>query len=145
MMRAMFDALLNAGHLRFHRLWLGLGLLMVAAIFYFSLTAPVLHTKGHWDKLFHLLAYLLVTGWFAQLYPKLWMRLLIGLLFALMGVLIEFLQSFHPLRYLDVADMLANSVGVIIALALVETWLGSMLANFERLLPGAAAEDASRD
>lgn len=132
----MLDLILNHGHLRWHRLWLALGFAMVAGIFYFSLSAPSLPSKGHVDKLFHAASYAIVTGWFAQLYPKLWLRLLIGLLFALMGVGIEFLQGLHPMRYFDVLDMLANSVGVVIALVLVQTWMGNVLAQFETLLLG---------
>lgn len=136
----MLNTLFQPGHLRLQRLWLLLGFVMVGAIFFFSLTTAVMPDGRHVDKLFHLASYAIVTGWFSQLYSRLAERLLIALGFALMGVAIEFLQGLHPMRYFDVADMLANTAGAMIALLLCQGQLGSLLLRFETLYLGPEAD-----
>ncbi len=132
--------LFSTASLRLHRLWLLLGFGMVAAIFFFSLTAMAMPDGKHVDKLFHAASYGIVTAWFAQLYPRRVERLLLALAFSLMGVAIEFLQGLHPMRYFDVADMLANTVGALCALLLVSWRCGRLLAVLENWLLGPLVE-----
>ena len=74
-----------------------------------------------------MLAYLIQTLWYLQLYRKHSKRLLIGVAFIAMGSVIEYIQSFHPMRYFDVADMLANGLGVAAAYVLSYTPVGRFL------------------
>jgi len=132
--------LFSVASLRLHRLWLLLGFAMVAAIFFFSLTAVAMPEGKHIDKLFHAASYAVVTAWFAQLYPRTAERLSLALAFSLMGVAIEFLQGLHPMRYFDVADMLANTCGTLLALALVSWCCGRLLMRLEDRLLGPLVE-----
>ena len=124
---------LIGSELRWFRLWLGLGLVLIAAVFYMSLT-PVDIPAEHFDKIYHAATYAIVMGWFAQLYTGLRSHTLLALAFILMGALIEVLQGFHPMRYFDVLDMLANAIGVAIAWLLARFGLSRLLLGFESLI-----------
>lgn len=45
-----------------------------------------------------------------------WVR---GLLMFLVGVAVEYVQSFHPTRMADITDIYANSAGVLVGLVLI--------------------------
>lgn len=81
-----------------------------------------------------MLAYLTQTLWYLQLYRKHSKRVLIGLAFIAMGLVIEYIQSFHPMRYFDIADMLANTLGVVTAYLLSYTPVGRFLFWCEQCL-----------
>ncbi|MDO6460515.1 VanZ family protein [Granulosicoccaceae sp. 1_MG-2023] len=125
----------SVAHLKWARLWLLLGALLVCLIFYLSLTSSGLPVPrfSNADKVFHLLAYGALMGWFVQIFHHHKGRLLIASMFVLMGVAIEFLQAMHPMRHFDVLDMLANFTGVMLALLAGMTWLDSILVRLERL------------
>ena len=110
---SFFSRLLVCTELRWFRLWLALGICLIAGVFYFSLT-PIYMPAEHIDKLVHASTYALMMGWFVQLYQGRRSHLLLAIGFISMGVSIEILQGFHPMRYLDVLDMLANAAGVAI-------------------------------
>ena len=55
-------------------------------------------------------------GWFAQIYHVKKMRIIFALAFIFMGLAMEFIQSFDPARMAEFADMVANTLGVVIAL-----------------------------
>jgi VanZ family protein len=82
-----------------------------AAIVWLSLTPslPKLDA-GHGDKLGHFAAYALLMFWFAQLYAS---RLWYAIGFIAMGVALEFLQGTTGYRQYDLADVLANTLGVL--------------------------------
>ncbi|MEM7293771.1 MAG: VanZ family protein [Pseudomonadota bacterium] len=124
---------LVGAELRWFRLWLGLGLILIAAVFYLSLT-PVDIPAEHLDKIYHAATYGVMMGWFVQLYRGVRSHAILAVGFILMGVLIEVLQGFHPMRYFDVLDMLANAVGVLIAWAIGTTAFSRILVRFESLL-----------
>ena len=69
----------------------------------------------HIDKFFHFIAYAGLMGWFAQLYWSISTRVLLAGGLVAMGIGLEFLQALTPERQLEVADMLANSTGVLTA------------------------------
>ena len=86
------------------------------------------------DKIGHTSAYTLLMLWFAQLYRgrSAW-AFAAG--FIAMGISLEYLQGTTSYRTFDYFDMLANSVGVMLGLALSHTALGrSLLAIEQRLL-----------
>ena len=99
-----------------------------AAIVWLSLTpSPPRVDFTASDKLGHLLAYGLLMFWFAQIYASQKIRIFHGIGFLAMGVALEVLQGLSGLREYDVADMLANAVGV------AAGWLAARL--LPRLLP----------
>ncbi len=116
-------------------LWHSIGVAIVALVWYLSLTsAPIRVGLPFFDKATHMLAYLTQTLWYLQLYRKHSKRVLIGLAFIAMGLVIEYIQSFHPMRYFDIADMLANTLGVVTAYLLSYTPVGRFLFWCEQCL-----------
>ncbi len=115
-------------------LWIGIGWLIAATIFWLSLT-PASPTIGNgWagaDKVQHGLAYFVLTGWFVQLYRSWPPRLFYAALFIAMGVGLEFLQGLGGSRHFEVADMLANATGVLLGLALALTRADGLIAEFD--------------
>lgn len=124
--------------LRYRTLWLGVGYLLVAIIIYLSLTsAPVELDLGfpYQDKFFHVLAYFSLMGWFTQIYHVQMQRVAYAISFILMGVLLEYIQSFDPARYYETEDMIANTLGIAIAILLAKrTTFKYFLVKFERLI-----------
>ncbi len=116
-----------------HRVWLALGWLWVAAVFYLSLMPhpPQPISFSGVDKWEHALAYALLMLWFCQVYVgrKARVRLLLSLV--AMGVGIEFLQGMGGYRYFEYADMLANTTGVLIGWGLAQTRMGRVLTMLE--------------
>jgi VanZ family protein len=109
--------------LRFPRLWLGLGwAAVVFAIVVCLVPMSKLPPANVSDKTEHFTAYLLLSLWFAGIYPRAryWI-IAIGL--CVLGVLIEFAQGAMQLgRQADAMDVLANSTGIVAGLTLC--WLG---------------------
>ncbi len=119
--------------LKYTPLWLTLGGLLIALIWYLSLIPdPPDIGINNGDKIEHFLAYGLLMGWFAQIYiqqkPRLW--LVLG--FILMGVLLEVLQGMTGFRNYSYADMAANGTGVFIGLLLSQGPMGRLLQQFEQ-------------
>lgn len=101
--------------LKFLKFWYGLGLVWVLVVIYLSTTSHPPDTSGivFGDKIFHSLGYFCLFYWFAQIYRKhfFWRPAfaLIG-----MGILLELVQYQLGYRTLEVADMLANTAGVLL-------------------------------
>jgi len=109
--------------LRFPRLWLGLGwAAVVFAIVVCLVPVTKLPNANLSDKTEHFTAYLLLSLWFAGIYPRTRYWVIASGLLAL-GVLIEFAQgAMHLGRHADALDVVANSTGIIAGLTL--SWLG---------------------
>lgn len=109
--------------LRYPRLWLGLGwAAVVFAIVICLIPMSQLPQADVSDKTEHFVAYLLLSLWFAGIYPRAryWI-IAIGL--CVLGVLIEFAQGAMQLgRHADAMDVVANSSGIVAGLALC--WIG---------------------
>ena len=121
--------------LQYRPLWLALGWLLVAGVWYVCLTPnPPRIDLGirFFDKLSHFTAYAAMMGWFMQLYPALRTRLLYAVGFIAMGIGIEFLQGMGTARLFEVADMLANGLGVVTMLLLMKTRFGNLLVKLEQ-------------
>ncbi|HDN26766.1 MAG TPA: VanZ family protein [Thioploca sp.] len=120
--------------LRFRKLWLGIGWSLVIAVIVLSLMSspPMIPSIDYGDKISHVVAYLVLMGWFAQIYhaPRLRLYYMIG--FILLGILLEILQGLGGIRQMDWVDMLANSIGVLVAWQLTKTRLAYVLAYFEQ-------------
>jgi VanZ family protein len=118
-------------------LWLGLGCVMVALVVYLSLTSSPVDTGlsfPYQDKVFHAFAYFALMAWFAQIYHGRFQRNLIAVMLVIMGVMLEYLQSFDPNRFYEYADMLANSTGVVLGLLVTLTGVKNCLIRFEKVI-----------
>ena len=121
--------------LRLHFLWLAVGLLMVSLVVYFSLShRPPLNLQAikFGDKFSHFFAYGIMMGWFAQIYftrsQRMWiLTALIGL-----GVTLEFIQDYGGVRTWSIADMLANTLGVILAYIVARGRFSRILFSVEK-------------
>ncbi len=85
------------------------------------LPQEVLPETGVWDKLEHAIAYAALCVIGAIAYPRKLARskLLLGLV--LYGVALEALQSFVPGRVASIADVTANTLGVVVGFMAVQT------------------------
>lgn len=104
-------------------MWLGLGwAAVVFAIVVCLVPVTKLPNANLSDKTEHFTAYLLLSLWFAGIYPRTRYWVIASGLLAL-GVLIEFAQgAMHLGRHADALDVVANSTGIIAGLTL--SWLG---------------------
>ncbi|MEO7050207.1 MAG: VanZ family protein [Rhodanobacter sp.] len=91
-------------------------------------------TFPYGDKVLHALTFTCLMGWWGNVYharrPRSWAAL--GCM--AFGIFIEFAQWFDPPRDADVLDVLADSVGILVALLLLRTPLSRVLARVEALL-----------
>lgn len=122
-------------HLRFRRLWISVGVVMVLIVFTASLISlpPPVHTVMLHDKLMHTLVYALLMAWFAQVYRHDLTRLVLAIGLIVMGIGIEFAQGTTTYRQFDVLDMVANTSGVVLAWALAYTKAGNFLLRVENM------------
>lgn len=101
--------------LRYKKIWLAIGYLLVATVLYLSLTPhpPKIETSiSFFDKISHFIAYFVLMFWFAQVYYSFSERRILIIVFVCMGVLIEILQAYEITRMFEWNDMLANTLGV---------------------------------
>jgi VanZ family protein len=123
--------------LRYARLWLAVGRAGIVLIVLLSLLplpeVPVHVEQG--DKLGHLAAYFVLTGWYAQLYgtQRELARRAFG--FVLLGGAIELAQALTPYRSAEWLDLVADSAGVALGCALGMTRAARWLQSAERLAP----------
>lgn len=118
----------------YFQLWRLLGGLMVGAAFYFSLvpSPPEVLDFAFSDKLEHLFAYSVLMGWFGQLYVSKPRQVISAVAFCLMGVAIEYAQDWGGERFFDVADMAANTLGVLLGWWLTRGWFAGFLLWLDR-------------
>jgi VanZ family protein len=72
----------------------------------------------HFDKVMHFAFYGLFTVIAAGCTTKRKTFIMMSILIVFYGVLMEFLQSFVPSRFMSLADIVANTSGIIIVVAL---------------------------
>ncbi len=129
----------DRGHrLRHHRGWLAVGWGLVAFVVWASLTPqpPPTPEFRFGDKVAHLLAYGVLMGWFAQIYPARTARQSLAAAFVLMGVVLEYLQGLVGGRLFEIADMAANTLGVALAWWITRGRAGRILHWVEDRLGG---------
>ena len=123
--------------LKLRSFWLAVAYGLVVLVVYLSLTSNPVKTGLSFlyqDKFFHALAYFVLMGWFAQIYHSNARRNLVALVLIAVGVSLEFLQSLSPVRYYEIADMLANSTGVALGYFLTLTNARNCLVRFEKIV-----------
>ena len=87
------------------------------------------------DKVAHVLAYMILTLWFTNLYSQRFSQFQLGVAFLMMGVCLEFLQGISEYRTFAYTDMLANGLGILLALHLAnKTPLGTCLLYIDAWL-----------
>jgi VanZ family protein len=98
------------------RAWRVIGVGLVLFVIWVSLTPnPIDIPVEHGDKLGHIAAYATLMFWFAQLHKRHRTRLAYAIGFITLGVALEFAQRLTDYRTFEVADMGADSVGVLFA------------------------------
>ena len=122
---------------RVRRVWRAIGIALVLLVIWLSLTPhPIAIPVDEGDKLGHFAAYAVLMCWFAQLDVAPRPRLAYAAFFVALGVVLEFVQGLTDYRSFEVADMAADTVGVMLGwaaapprgpnvLALVEHWLAA--------------------
>ena len=126
----------GAKPLRLHGMWRAIGFALVVAVLVVSLM-PIpadVELPENGDKLGHFLAYGTLMFWFGMLYPARRRQLAVAVAFCAMGVAVEFLQGMTGYRSFEVADMAANSVGVLIGWCVALTPLKASLAWMEEAM-----------
>jgi VanZ family protein len=98
------------------RTWRAVGFGLVILVMWLSLTPhPIDIPVEQGDKLGHFAAYATLMFWFAQLDTRHRMRLAYAIGFIALGVALEFAQRLTDYRTFEVADMGAETVGVLFA------------------------------
>jgi len=122
--------------LKFRLLWLFIGYVLVAIVTFLSLTSNPIDTGLQFpyeDKMYHAFAYFTLMAWFAQIYHGRTQRYLIAIVFIVMGCSFEYLQSLDVNRYAELADIVANSLGVLAGFFLTLTEVKNTLVKIEGL------------
>jgi len=121
---------------RFGKLWLVLGWMLVALIVVLSLwpNPPELIGFEQSDTLTHIIAYSILMLWFANIYQQRPYQLRLAIGFFAMGVCLEFLQGMTEYRQFSYADMLANGIGILVALYFAKTRLATCLLHLDTWL-----------
>jgi len=118
--------------LRHPWVWLGLGWLFVALAVVTSLVPgqklPDVHMSDKWQ---HSIGYTLLTLWFTGIYPKASYWKVGGAMLGL-GIAIEIAQGAMPFgRQMDIRDVGANSLGIMIGLMLALLGVGGWAQKIE--------------
>jgi VanZ family protein len=109
--------------------------LLVLAIISLSLTpAPPQIDMENGDKLGHLAAYGLVTLWFAQPCTALRQRIGLAIGMVALGIALEYAQRATGYRSFEVADMVADALGVALGWLAAPPRLPNLLAWVESRL-----------
>ena len=101
---------------KWQAVWLASAWLLVGVVVYLSLVRLDMDIPeaGNSDKIAHLVAYAALTFWFMQVYVTFASRFVIAAALIVLGIALEFLQGYTGYRMFDYADMIANSIGVIV-------------------------------
>lgn len=120
--------------LRFAKLWLSIGWSLIAIIVVLSLMppGPITIDIRYSDKFEHILAYFVLMGWFAQIYHAPATRWRMMARFILLGIALEIIQGAGGVRTSDWTDVIANSIGVVLAWHLTKNQFSQLLTVLER-------------
>jgi len=122
--------------LRYPRIWLSLGWLLVLGVIVGSLMpAPWVReiTPTMNDKLMHFTAYFVLMIWFAGLYPR-HKHVRVGVALLALGAALDILQGIATrTRSFELLDIAADAVGIVVALLLSISLLEGWCVRVERL------------
>lgn len=117
-------------------LWLSIGYALVALVVFLSLASVPVDMEMNFpyeDKVYHAIAYFTLMVWFSQIYHDGFRRIMFALIFVVLGVFLEYLQSFDPGRFAEFGDMVANTAGVALGFVVTLTTAKSYLVKIERM------------
>ena len=121
--------------LKFKPLWLLIGFALISFVVVQSLTpSPVDMGVKFWDKSLHTVGYFVLMGWFMQIYHSQKAKVFWACFFVVMGIGLEFLHDLGGVRQYEVNDMVANTLGVMIALLLSFTFFSRMLSYIDEMI-----------
>lgn len=121
--------------LAYRKFWIlaGYGLLLIILGVSLLPLGQLEDTRTYLDKVLHAITFMLLTLWFTGLYGfSRYMRIIIGLL--LFGAAIELLQAYSGYRSMELADFIADVVGVLAGLLLARLGLWRWCEALEKLI-----------
>jgi VanZ family protein len=136
------------------RVWRAISFGLVMLVIWLSLTPHSIKIPiEHGDKFGHFAAYATLTFWFAQLDMRHRVRLEYAIGLFTLGVALEFAQGLTHYRTFEVADMGANTVGVLLGwiaspprgpnlIGFVERVLSSFPSPMDKKLPRSRQSSA---
>jgi len=118
----------------FFLLWWLIGWGLIASVLFLSLTPspPEILDFAFSDKLEHLFAYSVLMGWVGQLYVSTRQQITWAAGLCMMGVALEFVQGWGGYRFFDIADMVANTLGVLLGWWLTRVVFAGTLLRVDR-------------
>ena len=117
------------------RVWRAIGFGLVVFVIWLSLTPqPIEIPVEQGDKLGHIAAYGTLMVWFAQLDTRHRVRMAYAIGFVMLGVALEFAQRLTDYRTFEVADMVADAVGVLFGWLVSPPRGPNMIGFVERML-----------
>lgn len=127
--------------LRYQRIWLAIGTLLVGLTIWFSLAQiPPRWTFTLGKDALHAASYGLITLWFGLIYRGATRQFAIACSFIALGISVEFFQpQITADRRFDDGDMLANSAGAMLAWVTLRTPVGGWLWKLDARLAGGDA------
>ena len=103
---------------------------LMPAVWFFDDRASMLSWLKYSDKWLHALTFLILSLWFAGQYrPRSYWRIAVGLM--VFGLLIEFCQLLVSYRMADLADVGANTIGIVVGLLVALAGLGGWCLRVE--------------
>ena len=123
--------------LKLRSLWLAIGYALVILVLFLSLTSNPVDTGldlPYIDKLYHALAYFTLMFWFSQIYHNRLQQIMVAVVFILMGLSLEYMQSFDPERFAEFGDMVANTTGVALGFIMSLSGAKNILLKIEKVL-----------
>jgi VanZ family protein len=121
--------------LKYIGLYVYLGYLAVCLTVYVCLmpSPPDTSDIQFGDKIVHMIGYFCLFLWFAQIYHRRhYWRPIAGLI--LLGITIEFAQGFTAYRSFEIADMFANTSGVLLGWLVSATPVSFLFVKLESIL-----------
>ena len=122
---------MKASNFNFGFAWFAIGWGLVLLIVSVSLLPMSGGSVTVYDKANHFLSYAILMAWFTQLFPQRKAQLAYMLGFAFMGIAVEFMQRLTAYRSFELADMLANVLGLIIGWACSELLMAGWLIKLD--------------
>jgi hypothetical protein len=123
----------TSDRLRWHGGWVALGGAMMLFVTWMALTPDPAITLAftYGDKLLHACTFCGLTGWWGNICRGRWARVWIAMGCLAFGVFIELAQWLDPPRDASGWDVLADAIGILVALLLLRTPLARVLAGLE--------------
>ena len=120
---------------RARQLWLIVGWLLILLVIVVSLVpVPVEVPVEGGDKFGHMAAYAALMLWFANVYELPVRRGVLAVGFVALGIALEFAQGWTGYRTFELADMVADALGVAVGWALAPPRLPNFLRGIEKFV-----------